>query len=337
MFRIVINDTIGSPTSLNYGVPQGSILGPLFYDLYTYEIEDIVGRHGVRVHIYADDIQIYFCFKPQYQNISEEKLQECIKDLNHWMNHNYLKLNPDKTMIKLFVPKGKLLGPTTFNLAVGNMTIEPTPSVKVLGVTLGPGKLFGKFIEKKITTCNFHIRNLKTIRKCIPHKAKILAINSLIIPNLDYCNSLLLCSPNCDIVPLQRTLNRAVRYVFNLGKYDRISPFLFKLHILPLSFRIRFKACLIGFKTITQQAPQYIQEKFELFEPTTTIEFRSGSGRDRLMFKESLKEQSMGTLYAKVIKEWNRLPLKLRKIQHIDTFKSNLKTFLFQEAFQEFL
>ena len=335
-FRIVINDTIGDPTFIRYGVPQGSILGPFFYDLYTYEIEQIVQQHGMMVHIYADDIQIYLCFKPELQSISQDKVQDCIKDLKFWMKNSFLKLNPDKTQIKLFTPRGKLVDSNEFALSDGNSTIESVPTVKVLGITLGAGKMFSKFVEKKINICNFHIRNLKTIRKCIPQKVKIQAINSLVIPTLDYCNSMLLCSPSC-IIPLQRTMNRAIRYVFNLRKYDRISPFLFKLHILPVSFRLKFKACLLAFKIISKQAPDYLLEKFELFEPTTTIEFRSGSGRDRLMFKEDLQDKLKETLSTKIISEWNKLPLSIRKIKCTNTFKSNLKTVFFKEAFKEFL
>ena len=71
-------------------------------------------------------------------------------------------------------------------------------TVKLLGVRLGQGKLLNKFITKKVTACNFHLRNSKTIRHCLPKKSKVLIFTGRIIPKLDYCNSLLICSPNCE-------------------------------------------------------------------------------------------------------------------------------------------
>ena len=336
-FRIVLNDIIGSATSLKHGVPQGSVLGPLFYALYTDNIESIVEKHKLQVHLYADDVQIYFCFKPEHRQIQERNLQDCINSITAWMNESFLKLNPDKTKIKLFVPRKNTLNSASVTLSNENLVIEPVNTVIVLGVTLGSGKLTGQFISKKISVCNFHLRNLRSIRDCLPQKTKILVVKNMIISQLDYCNSLLLCSPFCDISPLQRILNKAVRFIFNLRRFDRTSPFLFKLHVLPVTHRIRFKACLLAHNIVYKKAPLYMQDKFLLFEPTTSMEFRSGIGRDRLMFQVNLQQHKSGNLYSKVITEWNSLPLALRNIQSIETFKPKLKAIFFKEAFAEFL
>ena len=287
------------------------------------------------IHVYADDVQLYFGFKLSEQKFAEKRLENMMEELGKWMDESFLKLNKDKTMIKIFKQRSESV--PSFSLFNENQIIKPSSSVKLLGIELGEGKLFNKFITKKITTCNLHLRNLKTVRHCLPQKTKILVFNSLIIPKLDYCNILLLCSPKCDLIPLQRVLNRGVRYIFNLKFTDRTSPYLFKLHVLPINFRVKFKACLLAYKIVNKLAPDYLMNMFSMFDPTCNMELRQTSGRDSLMFKETLQENKTLTLSSKLKKEWNNLPLEIRKLKTLNSFKSNLKTLFFRQAFAEFL
>ena len=74
-----------------------------------------------------------------------------------------------------------------------------------------------------------------------------------------------------------------------------------------------------------------------MFEPTTKINLRPGYGRDALMFKSSIKTTKDNTVYTRIIQEWYHLPLSLREVKSVLTFKTRLKTYLFEKAFTEFL
>lgn len=74
------------------------------YDLYTQEIEQLVLKYGLSVHIYADDVQIYFCFDTGSQSVAENNLKECMNEISRWMKESFLKLNEEKTKIKIFNP-----------------------------------------------------------------------------------------------------------------------------------------------------------------------------------------------------------------------------------------
>ena len=84
-------------------------------------------------------------------------------------------------------------------------------------------------------------------------------------------------------------------------------------------------------------APQYLQDEFSMYDIQHGFHLRVTSGRDTLMFQDTVEEQRGGSLSAKLKKEWNGLPLEIRKTTEISRFKSKLKTYFFKQAFEEFL
>ena len=98
-FSVTINRSKSGKCMLRIGVPQGSILGPILFILYTKDINFIAKKHGFNIHMYADDSQLYIEFNPLSQNIDdvEEKIIHCLQEIKEWMLSNKLKLNPEKT------------------------------------------------------------------------------------------------------------------------------------------------------------------------------------------------------------------------------------------------
>ena len=92
----VANDC-SSKHKLACGVPQGSVLGPILYSIYTAPIADVIKRHGMGYHFYVDDTQIYMSFNPSDVLQSKSLIEECIQDVQLWVVANKLKLDWDKT------------------------------------------------------------------------------------------------------------------------------------------------------------------------------------------------------------------------------------------------
>ena len=90
---------------LTIGVPQGSILGPLLFIMYTKDIDTIALTRGFQIHLYADDTQIYFTFDSSDPNDLEYRIAACMEDVKAWMLLNFLKLNESKTEIMIISPK----------------------------------------------------------------------------------------------------------------------------------------------------------------------------------------------------------------------------------------
>ena len=299
-------------------------MGPLFYLLYTREIEEIVLKHNLSIQSYADDCQIYTSFYDYEKTKTEERMERCLEDLQIWMNRNYLKLNPQKTIVKIFKPNNsKIQDFKVFN------KLDTNGPVKILGALYNDGWKFQDFISKKAQGCNYHIRNLYNIKESLDTKTRILLITNLVLSKIDFCNVLLLGATNKDLRPLRMVINKSLRFIYNLSYREHITPYYKKAHFLPIRARIQFKAALIAFKIYYDQAPKYFSDEFTKFSPTAGMTLRENCGRDRFMFKLGSNDINVKLLFSKIISEWNALPLQIRMISTKTLFKSKLKSFLF--------
>ena len=89
-------DTLSDKDTLSYGVPQGYVLGPVLFTLYTTPLSAIFSSFDINLKLYDDDTQIYM--SPSVSNAKEslEKLQHCVMAVSAWMTGSKLKPNPSK-------------------------------------------------------------------------------------------------------------------------------------------------------------------------------------------------------------------------------------------------
>ena len=213
---VCINGCRSTKSSLNYGLPQGSIVGPVSFSIYTIPIGRIIRKHRLSYHLYADDVQLYTSFDPSSQSSIDHALSSlalCISDIQSWMMCNMLQLNREKTEFFVAASSHIKNQMPAVKLQVGNETIEPSEKVRNLGVIFDTSMTMCNQISCLSRNITFHLRNISRIRRFLDFDSCNDIIRSLILSRLDYGNVLLLGTNSTDISRLQTLQNWAAKLI----------------------------------------------------------------------------------------------------------------------------
>ena len=191
---------------LKSGIPQGSILGPILFTIYTAPIGSICRNNHVEFHLYADDTQLYLSFKPSKLNSKLDcitRIENCINEINVWMTQNLIKLNSNKTEFILFGTRHQLSKVDDISIQIGSNTIKPANHVRNLGFVMDNLLKNGPHINKITSSCYCTLCNIAKIRPSLDTKSAQLITQALVTSRLDYCNTLLAGSSKYQIDKLQ--------------------------------------------------------------------------------------------------------------------------------------
>ena len=241
---VVFDGVKSEPQDLQYGIPRGSILGPILFTIYTIPIGAIAQLHNLEIHIYADDTQFYVFFKikdPISQHKAPCTLQSCISEIRAWTVTNMLHLNDDKTVFLTICAPWRREGVTVSSLTVGSSHIAASSAARNLGVIMNQALNTDTYVQRLSQTAMIHLRNIADIRRCLSHDVAEKLIHAFVIPRLDYSNGLLFGMSAAPLRKLQRVQNTATSILTGSRKYYHITPVLRQLHWLPMEYRVRYK------------------------------------------------------------------------------------------------
>ena len=169
---VKFGNTISDPIELFFGVPKGSVLGPLFFSLYISPMSDIAESHSIGHMFYADDLQLYTTVNPRHDNhVGLAILESCINNIKDWMQVNFLKINDSKTEFVMFGSKHNLSHSENRNIKVGNHQIATVETVHNLGAQMDKHLSMDSFIQAKSKSITFQLRTLRRIRKFLTDSA----------------------------------------------------------------------------------------------------------------------------------------------------------------------
>ena len=321
---VQIRDTSSSDRQLTCGLPQGSLLGPILYLVYTSSLGAILWHHGVGFHMYADDTQLYLSMKTtKVEDVVSAcfRVEICLCELNQWMLLTNLQLNNDKTELLVLHAKHHPKPPLD-SITVSDATVEPTGSTRNIGAFFDDTMSFEECVNELCRAAFYLIRNISRIRPCLSIDSTKTLVHALVTSRLDHCNSLLYGLPDYLIQRLQYVMNAAAKVITCKRKFDHVTPLLIELHWLPVRQRIVFKILLYTSKALHGATPTVFMFPGELLGLLTNFYWSSQCTSSNWL-AWGLSERARLTS--------GTPPFEIKSSSSVSIFKAKLKTYLFNK------
>ena len=344
---VYIDGSLSPFLPVDVGVPQGSILGPLCYVLFTNDLPETILDTSSHVHwshltthcaecgglcCFADDST--YSVSSNDQGILEQKLNERYSILANYMGNNKLKLNDDKTHLLIMTTKQKQ---RIINIDVKINTpteeIKPIKSEKLLGIFIQDDLKWTDYLQnneksliKQLTT---RLNALKMISYVASFKVRLMIANGIFSSKLIFQISLWGGTEEYLLNSLQIVQNRAARFVTRRDRYTPVVELLRQCGWLSVRQLTFYHSVILIYKTLQISCPKYIYSKLSSEFPYNTRLSQSDSVRMGSEFQCKL-ELTEKSFMNRATLQFNKLPAELRQTEKIETFKRKLKTWVLE-------
>lgn len=327
--KVILNNADCQPLQISSGVPQGSILGPLLFIIYTSNLKNCL-RH-CKVHFYADDTQIYFSFGFSDLNNASRIINTNLDLLVKASENICLTINPSKSMAMLFGPK-TLRSKSLANLTIkiGNEIIKFSENARNLGLYIDSNLRFTNYVNLMIKRAYSNLKLIYGNSSLLNDKIKIMLCNSLVLSHFNYCDVIYhACLTEFDASRIQRLQNSCVRLICHVKKFDHISHKIKELGWLTMKQRRLLHSCVIYHKIITENSPSYLYKKIKFRHNVHDLNTRNKNILTPPMHRTSLFERSFQFNICKI---YNSIPPET-KLCNVNLFKKRMSQLIFENNF----
>ena len=311
--RVKIDDSRSDWCATTRGFPQGSILGPLLFNIY---FNDIFYLNVIPdIYNYADDNITSVCNKSVA--VIESTLTQGAEVMNQWFEQNSMQANPTKFQCTLLRPPSK--PSTDFELLIGNTNIMSVSKMKVLGVSFDCHLSFQCHIDNVIKKATKQLYALMRLHGVLDLKSREAIYKSFISANFDYCPVAWMFINKGDILRLEKVQERALRFVYADFKSDTDVLFS-KAKCTPIHISNMRKLAIEVYKCMYDINPRYMKSLFKL-------KCTNYSLRDQyLLAQPHVKTTTYGLRSVAYFgsKIWNALPSEFKNAASIEIFRSNI-------------
>lgn len=311
-----INDTYSNSEKIDYGVPQGSILGPLLFLIYVNDFQRCHSEISIQ---YADDTSIIISDK-QIPTLAE-KCKIVLNEIYTWLNANKLSLNLSKTSYLIFSNKNDDID---LQLELNGIRIERTTHTKILGIIIDDKLSFKRHIDNTVNKLLKFTYILYRLKDVVPKSALLTLYNSLIYSHLLYGITAWGSASNYIIRPLILLQKRIVRTLGGARSFiDHTNPMFKNLQVLKLNDIYKLQVAVNMHKVFYRNMPTLIMESFT----DNQIEHNYLTRQSPFYLSPSnySLEGSRKSLSFKGPNLWNELNDDIKGVSLLKRFKSGLR------------
>lgn len=317
---VKIGDTYSDEKDINYGVPQGSVLGPLLFVLYMNDIGDVIKY--CRFHLFADDMLLFIVGKDKCE--MERRINEDLQHIWGWLNTNKLKINVKKTKAMVIGTRSclrSMIGNNGLNIEIEGQQIEIVERFKYLGVIIDPELKFNQHVDY---VCKKISKKLGVLRRCSGYLSlwsRKLVYNTIVLPHFNYMSSILYLANKTDKRRLQLLQNRGMRAILKCSRYTSVRNMLGRLQWLKVDDLLEVAVMKFVHKCKLKEQPEYCVEKLTTFNQVHGYHTRHGGD---FIVGHKNKKQSQNSVFYRALLTYNKLPQKLKECKNMKTFKNEI-------------
>ena len=312
---------------ITYGVPQGSILGPLLFLLY---INDLPTALQTTPRLFADDTALLIS-NPSFSKMESLTASE-LSSVSTWMASNGLTLHPNKTFALNISSFSRKPCPFDLSLTLNNVKIETPKVTKYLGILIDDKLTFKSHIHHLESKLSRSVGIIARLKYFLPSSALINLYFALIHSHLLYGLPVWASTCKTYLSKIKVLQNKAISIISEIPHKERVSPYYYKLQILKLDDLYQFELAKIMHQYTHNKLPIRFCNYFTYSCNSYSYSTRNSS-KDHLLLPRFTTTRTQKSIKYKGAKLWNSLPETLRHMSY-RRFKSTYKSLLLEKYVQ---